>query len=374
MPGLKRKPLILKRNEREYLLKVIKARDFPVVWVRRAKILLLFSEGKKITEIAEYLHTTRSVINRCLDKAYAYGVLESLGDLPRSGRDPSITDNAKSWILSLICQSPKEFGYTADTWTYSTLIKHIRNNCKYVGHDCLLKIGKGRLNIILSKSNINSHKIYNYLERRNAGCEVKRADVLCIYKEIHLIDETPAAISPGEKPGIQAKKNLVPQLSPIPGKYQTASHDHQYKKLSTIYLQAGIDLHTGHILPLVRNCQRSREFIGFLKLLDQTYTRDWKIRIILDNHSSHTSVETREYLLSFSEPNRFELIFSPGNGLWLNLIESFFSKLSRSLLRDIRVQSKKELIKQIYKRIHEVNQEPVFFKWEYKLTDISVSL
>ena len=373
MPGLKRKPLILKKKEREYLLKVIKTRDSPAPRVRRAKILLLFSEGKKITEIARQLHTTRSVINRCLDKAHAYGVRESLADLPRSGRAPSITDNAKSWILSLIRRSPQKFGYTAGTWTYSTLIKHIRNNCKYFGHDCLLKIGKGRLNMVLSKSNINPHKIYNYLERRNVGSEDKRAGVLCIYKEIHLIDETPAAISPGEKPGIQAKKNLVPQLSPIPGKYQTTAHDHRYKEVGTIYLQAGIDLHTGHILPLVRNCQRSREFIGFLKLLDQTYTKDWKIRIILDTHSSHTSVETREYLFSFNEPNRFELIFNPGNGLWLNLIESFFCKLSRSLLRDIRVQSKKELIRRIYKRIHEVNQKPVFFKWEHKLTDISVS-
>jgi len=356
------------------LLKVIKSRDFPVTWVRRAKILLLFSEGKKITEIARQLHTTRSVINRCLDKAYAYGVLESLADLPRSGRDPSITEDAKSWILSLICQSPKEFGYTADTWTYSTLIKHIRNNCKYAGHDCLLKIGKGRLNMVLSKSNINPHKIYNYLERRNTECEVKKANVLCIYKEIHLINETPAAISISEKPGIQAKKNLVPLLSPIPGKYQTTARDQQYKKVNTIYLQAGIDLHSGYILPLVRNRHRIQEFIGFLKLLDQTYVKDWKIRIILDNHSSHTSVETRKYLLSFSEPNRFELIFYPKNGLWLNLIESFFSKLSRSLFRDIRVQSKTELIKQIYKRIHEVNQEPVFFKWEYKLDEIFVSL
>jgi transposase len=214
------------------------------------------------------------------------------------------------------------------------------------------------------------------------GLEVKMAHVFCIYKEIHLIDETPnveqkkkfATISPGEKPGIQAIKSLVPQLSPIPGKYQTSARDHRYKKVSTINLLAGIDLHTGHILPLVRNRHRSQEFIGFLKLLDQTYVRDWKIRIILDNHSAHTSVQTREYLLSFSEPNRFELIFTPRTGLWLNLIESFFSKLFRSLLRHIRVQSKKELIEQIYERIHEINQEPVLFKWKYKLDEISVSL
>lgn len=382
MPGLKRKPLTLKKKERDYLLKTIKSRDFPVAQVRRAKILLLFSEGKKITEIAEQLHTTRSVINRCLDKAHAYGVLKSLDDLPRSGRNPSITDDAQSWVLSLVCQSPKEFGYAAEMWTYSTLIKHIRNNCKSAGHDCLSKIGKGRLNMILSKCNIKPHTKCYYLGQRDTGFEVKVANVLCVYKEVHLIDEASnvekrkkfATISPGENPGIQATKSFVPQLSPLPGKYQTIARDRQYKKVSTINLLAGIDLHTGYVSPLVRNRHRSREFIAFLKLLDRNYAKNCRIRIILDNHSSHTSVETREYLLSFSEPNRFELVFSPGNGLWLNLIESFFSKLSRSLLQHIRAQSKKELIEQVYKRIHEINQEPVMFKWKYKLDEISASL
>jgi transposase len=368
--GLKRKQLILEKKEREYLLKVIKSGYFPATWVRRAKILLLFSEGKKIVEIARQLNITRSVINRCLDKAYAYGVVESLADLPRSGRDPSITEDAKSWVLSLICQSPKEFGYNTDKWTYRRLIEHIRNNCRYLGHDCLIKIDKGCLNMLLSKSTIKPYTKFYYLRQRD---KVKKANLLCIYRQIHLIDETPAAISFGEKMGAQQKKILVPQLSPILGKYQTTAHDQQHKKVNTIYLQAGIDLLTGHLLPLVRNHHRIQEFIGFLKLLDQTYVKDWKIRIILDTHSSHTSMEARKYLLSLNKPNRFELVFYPKNGFWLNLIESFFSKLFRSLLRDIRVQSKTELIKLIYKRIHEVNQEPVFFKWDYKLDEISVS-
>ena len=364
MPRLKRKPLILKKTEQEYLLNVINSREFPMARVRRAKILLLFSEGKKIAEIAEQIHTSRSVINRCLDKAHAYGVLESLEDLPRPGREPSITADAKSWVLSLACQDPKNFGYRAKKWTYGRLIEHIRAHCQFHGHECLLKIGKGRLNMVLAQSSMNPHQEYAYPERRGRGGEVKLANVLCIYKKIHLFNETPQGEQ--KKKMAAAIKNLVPQLSPIPGTYQTIACEHRYKILSTINLQVGIDLHTGHVLPLVRSRHRSQEFIGLLKLLDQTYTGDWKIRIILDNHSAHTSLETRKYLLSLSKPNRFELIFTPRNGLWLNLIEIFFSKLSRSLLQHSRVQSKKELIAQIYERIHEINQEPVIFKWRYK--------
>lgn len=382
LPILKRKPLILTKEEREGLLKIITSRSLPAAQIERAKILLLFSEGKKIKEIVEQIQTSRDIINRCIDKAHAYGALKSLKDLPRSGRNPSITDDAKSWVLSLACQRPKELGYAAETWTYSALIKHIRNNCKYAGHDCLSKIGKGRLNMILSKSNIKPHKISYYLERRDPEFETKMANVLCVYKEIQIINESPnmerkrksVTISYDEKPGIQAIKNLAPQLSPIPGKYQAIARDHQYKRLGTVTLLAGIDLHTGDIIPLVKDRHRSKEFIEFLNLVDQTYPKDWKIRIILDNHSAHTSKEVRKYLLSLSKPDRFEFIFTPKHGSWLNLIESFFSKISRSFLRHIRVQSKKELVERIYKGIHDINQEPVIFKWRYKLDEISASL
>lgn len=386
MPLLKRKPLILKPEERESLLKIITTRNAPMGQVERAKILLLFSEGIKIKGVAEQLRRSRDVINRCIDKAHAYGTLKSLKDLPRSGRNRSITDEAKSWVLSLACQRPKELGYAAETWTYSALIKHIRSNCRYAGHDCLSKIGKGRLNMILSKSNIRPHKISYYLERRDPDFEAKMANVLCVYKEIQIFNESPntgrrrrrrrssVTISYDEKPGIQAIKNLAPQLSPIPGKYQAIARDHQYKRLGTVSLLAGIDLHTGHVIALVRNRHRSKEFIEFLNLVDQTYPKSWKIRIILDNHSAHTSQEVRKYLLSISKPNRFEFIFTPKHGSWLNLIESFFSKISRSFLRHIRVQSKMELVERIYNGIHDINQEPVIFKWRYKLDEISTSL
>lgn len=378
MPKLTRKPLTLKEEERESLLKILTSRNSPVGQVKRANIILLYSDGKTIKEIAEQLPATRPLIERCIDKAHAYGPVKALKDLPRSGRNPTITDDAKSWVLSLACQSPKALGYAAETWTYSLLIKHIKANCKKPGHECLLNIGKGRLNDILSKGNIKPHKISYYVERRDPDFDAKQANILCVYKEVQIINETPGhakdsvTISYDEKPGIQAIKCLAPQLSPVPGKYQTIARDHQYQRLGTVSLLAGIDLHTGDVIPLVRERHRSREFIEFLEIVDNTYPQDWKIRIVLDNHSSHTSKETRQYLLT--KPGRFEFTFTPKHGSWLNLIENFFSKISRSFLRHIRVESKEELVERIYKGIEEINQEPVIFKWRYKLDEVAATL
>ncbi|HET6420990.1 MAG TPA: IS630 family transposase, partial [Geobacteraceae bacterium] len=71
------------------------------------------------------------------------------------------------------------------------------------------------------------------------------------------------------------------------------------------------------------------------------------------------------------KPGRFEFVFTPKHGSWLNLIEVFFSKIARSLLRYIRVRSKAELVERIYQGIEEINQEPVVFRWRYKMDEIA---
>ena len=95
-------------------------------------------------------------------------------------------------------------------------------------------------------------------------------------------------------------------------------------------------------------------FVEFLKLLDQKYPKGDKVRVILDNHSAHTSKETQEYLNLVS--NRFEFVFTPTHGSWLNMVEGFFSKMTRQMLCGIRVASKDELKERIYKYFEEINK------------------
>ena len=106
-------------------------------------------------------------------------------------------------------------------------------------------------------------------------------------------------------------------------------------------------------------------------MLDSKYPKGDKIRIILDNLKVHTSDETRRFLATVS--GRFEFVFTPKHGSWLNMIEGFFSKMTRQMLRGIRVKTKEELIKRMYKYFEEANEEPVVFHWKYNLDDIDVS-
>ena len=102
------------------------------------------------------------------------------------------------------------------------------------------------------------------------------------------------------------------------------------------------------------------------KLLDASYPAHTAIKLILDNHSAHISKETKAWLAE-QPAGRFEFIFTPKRGSWLNLVEGFFSKLARSVLRHIRVASKKELKDRIIAAIDHFNGDPVVHTWSYRL-------
>lgn len=78
------------------------------------------------------------------------------------------------------------------------------------------------------------------------------------------------------------------------------------------------------------------------------------IRIICDNHSAHKSKEVQNYLATKPE-GRYVFVFTPKHASWLNLIECFFSKMTKQMLKGIRVKSKQELADRIYQYFDEIN-------------------
>src|SRR5271154_1783628 len=144
------------------------------------------------------------------------------------------------------------------------------------------------------------------------------------------------------------------------------AREHEYKRYGAVSLLAGIDLVTGKVHALAKDRHRSREFIEFLELLDAAYPAQTAIKLILDNHSAHISKQTRAWLAG-QPAHRFEFTFTPKHGSWLNLVEGFFSKLARSVLRHIRVASKQELKDRLMAAVDYFNGDPVVHTWTYKL-------
>jgi transposase len=371
-----RSPLILDEETRGALEQISRSRTEPNHRVERARILLAYAAGESVSSVARSMQTNRPRVERCLNKALEMGSMAALKDLPGRGHPPVITDDARTWVTSLACQKPKDLGYSYELWTTDLLATHIRKHCRKNGHPSLKKLGRGTVSKLLARAEIRPHKIQYYLERRDEEFDRKMAELLCVYRDVELMRESGtndmvAVLSYDEKPGIQAIGVTAPDLAPVEGEHSCWGRDHEYVRHGTLTLLAAIDLLTGHVHGQVVDRHRSLEFVGFLQSLDKHYPATMKLRVVLDNHSAHISKETRAYLATV--PNRFEFVFTPKHGSWLNLIESFFAKMAKSMLRGIRVPSKAELKARILLYLKEVNKAPVVFRWKYKLDTVPLT-
>lgn len=373
-----RAALVLSQEQRAMLAELASSRTAPVREVERSRVLLKYGQGLSISEIQRQLGVSRPMIYKCIDKALAAGVQAGLKDTYHRPYAPEISDEAKAWVVSVACAKPVELGLAAELWSLSALARHVSEHAEQAGFPRLARAGKSTIWRILDENQLKPHKITYYLEKRDPDFDRKMHEVLMVYKDVSLyaagaVDDgrtTPLyTVSVDEKPGVQALGLTAPDLPPVPGKAATVSRDYEYVRHGTVSILAGIDLHSGHVFAQVEDRHRSCEFIALLRLIDDYYPANATIRVVLDNHSSHISKETMAYLAT--RPGRFEYVHTPKHGSWLNLIECAFSKMARTFLRHIRVDSVSELKARIHRGIDEMNTTPVVFRWKKFDLDIN---
>ena len=315
--------------------------------------------------------------------------MAALDDSPRPGKEPEITVPARAWLVSLACQKAKEVGYPHELWTTRLLARHSREHGPAAGHASLARIAQGTVCKLLAEQELKPHKVRYYLERRDPEFEAKMSEVLCVYQEVAILraaeanaaegaSEAEAAaveqtapnvafVSYDEKPGIQAISNTAPDLPPVAGKHACVARDHEYKRHGHVE-PAGGDrpaYRTGSCLrrrppPLARVHRLSQEARCGLRrrYRDQGHP----------GQSFGACVEGNQEWLAAQREGRFSFVFTPKHGSWLNLVEGFFSKMARSVLRRIRVASKAELKQRIMAYLDDLNRQPVVHTWSYKIT------
>lgn len=91
----------------------------------------------------------------------------ALFDAPGRSRNTEITDEEKAWIINIVCQKPKDLGYSAETWTYARLTSHINKNAEEAGYIRLSAIHKSTVHTILDGADIKPFRIKYYCENRD---------------------------------------------------------------------------------------------------------------------------------------------------------------------------------------------------------------
>src|SRR6202035_93338 len=210
--------LAMTGEEIETLTALSRSRTAPASRVERAQMLLAYRQQPSFFAVGQRLGVHHQTVQRCVERALAYGALAALDDRPRPGKEPTITPEAKAWLVSLACDKAKDHGYPHELWTTRLLARHAREHGPAAGHKCLANLVQGTVCKILGQEEVKPHKVRYYLERRDAEFEQKMAEVLCVYREVQILKKAAAKakkkaknrgkpvtiVSYDEKPGIQA--------------------------------------------------------------------------------------------------------------------------------------------------------------------------
>src|SRR5258705_12220530 len=109
--------LTMTDEEIERLTVLSRSRTEAASRVSRAQMLLAYRENLSFCAVGQRVGVHHQTVQRCVERALAYGPLAAIEDRPRPGKEPVITPEAKAWLVSLACDKAKEHGYPHELWT-----------------------------------------------------------------------------------------------------------------------------------------------------------------------------------------------------------------------------------------------------------------
>jgi transposase len=96
------------------LVSTARSRTEPASRVERARMLLAYRKDSSFFAVGQALGVHHQTVQRCVERALAYGPLAALDDRPRPGKEPTITAEARTWLVSLACRKAKDLGVVQD--------------------------------------------------------------------------------------------------------------------------------------------------------------------------------------------------------------------------------------------------------------------
>ncbi|WP_319587185.1 IS630 family transposase [uncultured Desulfobulbus sp.] len=307
--------------------------------VFRAEIILLTASGKTVEQVASQLGTTALTVYRWRKRFKDQG-LTGLQDRFRSGQPKKLPKEEVKKVLRMTVECiPRE----ATHWSVRLMAK--------AAHVTTWQVRE-----IWKAADLKPHRLKTFKISNDPHFAEKVIDVVGLYMNP---PENAVVLSVDEKTQIQALDRTQPMLPLRPGQIERRTHD--YKRNGTTSLYAAFDIVTGKVIGRTTARHRAKEFLDFLRQIKKAMPSDVDLHVILDNSSTHKTVEVKKWLKT--NP-RFKMHFTPTSASWLNAVEGWFGQLERrSLYRGV-FTSVKELRNEIHRFISPHNSKTAKpFKW-----------
>jgi transposase len=330
-------PLLLSREQRGEISRLLKSPSTPQKLVRRAKIVELAADGKANDVIADLLHTSSVTVGLWRQRFLDLG-MAGLEEAPRPGRPGQQDPEKIRRALTEVVQPPEN----RKRWSCRSMARH-------------LKLSKDAVQRLWAANDIKPHRTRIFKLSNDRDFERKFWDVIGLY----LNPPTQAMVlCCDEKSQCQALERTQPGLPLGQGHIQTQTHD--YYRHGTITLFAALNYLNGKILAQKAPRHRHQEWLKFLQHIDQQAPEGVQIHLILDNYATHKHPKVMRWL---AKHPRFHLHFTPTSSSWMNLVERFFRDLTQDVVLPGSFTSVQELVDAIWAYLAERNLQPVRYEW-----------
>jgi len=338
------RPIALSDADRAGLERLYRASSTPAGLSRRVRTVLLMGQGLTGVEIAERVGYTAVQVSR-LRRRFAETGVAGLYERPRSGRPPTITARQRARVVALTLKLP---GGGRTHWTTRDLARE-----SGLSHSSVHRLWRAHA--------LQPHRVETFKFTADPAAEEKIYDVVGLYLNP---PSNAVVLSLDEKTQIQALSRTQPLLPLRPGLPARQTHDYARHGLTSLY--AALEILTGRVLGECTPRHTGAEFLGFLKLVTRRY-RGRGLHIILDNSSTHSTPAVQAWLAAHPW---VQFHFTPKGASWLNMVEAWFSILTRKSVRRGSFETVRALVRHIERYIDEWNSHPTPFVWTKEPADI----
>lgn len=319
---------------------------FPLRLIQRAQIIQLSARGIFSHKIAQRLNVSRPTVQLWRERFLALRLSGLEKDAPRPGRFPKISQKKVAAIVNATLHTTPP---DATHWSTRSMAKAQR-----VSKDSVQRIWK--------QYNLKPHLIKKFKLSSDKRFLEKLYDIVGLY--LNPPDKA-IVLCVDEKSQIQALERTQPLLPMRPGIPARQTHD--YTRHGTTTLFAALNMLNGTVIGDCMPRHRHQEFIRFLQIIDTKTPTDLDLHLIVDNYGTHKHPRVQRWL---KRHPRFHLHFIPTSSSWLNMVERWFSEISRKKIRRGSFKNVKELIMVIKQYIKSHNQNPKVFVWTASVESI----
>jgi transposase len=336
-------PIFLSKEQRSELERRVRSQTLDARSARRARIVLLAADGVGNHEIARRLEIGRNQVITWRGRFAQGGMSAIEGDLPRSGRKPSID---ASEIVRVTTQTTPE---GATHWSTRKLAAQ-------------LGISDSTVHKVWQANGLKPHLVKTFKVSRDPKFVEKLEDIVGLYLSP---PEHALVLCCDEKSQVQALDRTQPGLPIKQGRAQTMTHD--YKRNGTTTLFAALNVLDGKVIGQCQQRHTHTEWLKFLRQIERETSKGKTLHLIADNYATHKHPTVQKWL---DKHPRFHMHFTPTSASWLNMVERFFRSISTDRLERGVFRSVPELIGAIDDYIAVHNQNPKPFMWTAKANDI----